>query len=389
MIKKRHVFYLSGFDPRGPSYYHALYQTESQSQVHSSDISFTVGKRTSPSKRVSRWEITAKSEDNEIITQYDFLRWDDIIRKYWTRNEGSLLAKTLASFWLSVHTGLLAKAWRAAWKPTALFIYPTAFLTLTIVLSLAGGWIAHQQLRETSHGWLPAAGAIAFFLVILAAGRILSAKTSAYWLLRLCNFCIAYGQGHLPCVEKRLTEFATLIAAEIRKTDADEYLIVGHSVGAILAVPVMARLLESRPDLLEKKIAFLTLGQCIPLVSFLPHAENYRHDLKKVGNSNTVIWVDFTSPADPACFALVDPVAAAGLSDPDYTNTHPKLLNARFYKILSAKRYKSMRLDGKRLHFQYLMAGDVAGEYDYFAITAGNLSLAERFGSTPSLQSVY
>jgi hypothetical protein len=32
-----------------------------------------------------------------------------------------------------------------------------------------------------------------------------------------------------------------------------------------------------------------------------------------------------------------------------------------------------------RLHFQYLCAFDRPGEYDYFRITAGPLTLAERF----------
>jgi hypothetical protein len=56
------------------------------------------------------------------------------------------------------------------------------------------------------------------------------------------------------------------------------------------------------------------------------------------------------------------------------------LLNARFYKLLSEDRYRKIRWHGRRLHFQYLMAGDVPAEYDYFAITAGDRSLEERYG---------
>lgn len=389
MIRKRHVFYLSGFDPRGPSFYHGLYQTESQSQAHMESMSISVGKRTSPSKRVSRWEITARTQGLEVSTRYDFLRWDDIIRRHWTRNEGRLLAQTLSTFWLFLRTGRIATCWTAAWKPTALFIFPTAFLVLTLVLAVAGGWAAYQQFSEGHFSWLPAVGAGVVFLATLAVGRLMSSRISAYWLLRLCNFCGAYGQGRLDCMDERLAEFANLMADEIRKEEADEYLIVGHSVGGILVIPVLAKLLNIMPGLAGKNIALLTLGQCIPLVSFLPHAKAFRNDLKAVADAKEVFWADFTSPADPASFALVDPVGAAGISVAASDKPRPRLLNTRFYKTVAENRYRKMRWDGKRLHFQYLMAGDFPGDYDFFAITAGGVSLAERFGTTPSIQPVY
>jgi hypothetical protein len=62
-------------------------------------------------------------------------------------------------------------------------------------------------------------------------------------------------------------------------------------------------------------------------------------------------------------------------------------LNARFYKLIAKDRYQEIRRDGKRLHFQYLMSGDISGEYDFFAITAGGLSLNERYASEQNLTS--
>lgn len=353
-------------------------------------MSIAVGRRTTPSKRLSRWDVTASSNGHLVSTRYDFLRWDDIIRLHWTRNEGLLLLKTLATFWLFLRTGLLARAWKAAWKPTALFIYPTLFLLLTLFLAVAAGWAAHRHLQLTgSPYWLREIVTLAVFLTTLALGRLLSAKTSAYWLLRLCNFCGKYGQGRLPCVDERMAEFTEIIAAEINKGEADEYLVVGHSVGAILAIPVLAKMLDDHKGLADRNIALLTLGHCIPLVSFLPHARQFREALSTVANASHVCWIDFSSPADPACFALVDPVGASALTPAASAVGRPKLLNARFYKAMSESRYRKLRKDGKRMHFQYLMAGDVPGEYDYFALTAGGLSLRERFMNTPSLTPTY
>jgi hypothetical protein len=351
-------------------------------------MSITVGSRTSLSRNVARWEITASANGGEVKTRYDFLRWDDIIRQHWTRNEGALLVKTLSTFWLFLQTGLLLKAWKAAWKPTALFIYPTVLLMFAISAGVAASLASGNFLDHSGHSpWLAAFGALAAFLAILLAGRIISSKTSAYWILRLCNFCGTYGQGKSPDMEQRLDEFARIAAEEIGKGEADEYLFVGHSVGAILAIPVLARLIRNHEIPSARNIALLTLGQCIPLVSFLPHASRYRHELNEVANAGRITWIDYSSPADPVCFALVDPIASCGLPVPDAGRQRPKLLNARFYKLIAEDRYQEIRRDGKRLHFQYLMAGDIFGEYDFFAITAGGLSLKERFVSVPHLTS--
>jgi hypothetical protein len=180
-------------------------------------------------------------------------------------------------------------------------------------------------------------------------------------------------------MEERLTEFARIAGEEIDKGEADEYLFIGHSVGAILAIPVLSRLMDSHVNLSGKNVALLTLGQCIPLVSFLPHAKLFRNELSTVAQAGEITWIDFSSPADPVCFALVDPVASSGIQVPESRTQRPKLMNARFYKSITEDRYRKIRRDGKRLHFQYLMAVDVPGEYDFFALTAGGLALKERF----------
>ena len=48
------------------------------------------------------------------------------------------------------------------------------------------------------------------------------------------------------------------------------------------------------------------------MVSFLPAATELRSDLKQLGNSDAVTWVDVTAPGDGCSFALCDPVAVSG-----------------------------------------------------------------------------
>jgi hypothetical protein len=61
------------------------------------------------------------------------------------------------------------------------------------------------------------------------------------------------------------------------------------------------------------------------------------------------------------------------------------ILSAAFTQTLSPERWKALKRRYFRLHFQYLCAFDRPGDYDYFRITAGPLTLAERFrGRKPS-----
>jgi hypothetical protein len=87
--------------------------------------------------------------------------------------------------------------------------------------------------------------------------------------------------------------------------------------------------------------------------------------------------VDVSAPGDGCSFALCDPVAVSGVSGPD--KKWPLVLSAAFTQTLSPERWKALRWRFFRLHFQYLCAFDRPGTYDYFRITAGPLTLAERF----------
>ena len=55
------------------------------------------------------------------------------------------------------------------------------------------------------------------------------------------------------------------------------------------------------------------------------------------------------------------------------------MISAAFSQTLSNARWQELRWRFFRLHFQYLCAFDDAGDYDYFRITAGPSTLADRF----------
>jgi hypothetical protein len=98
-----------------------------------------------------------------------------------------------------------------------------------------------------------------------------------------------------------------------------------------------------------------------------------------------VPWVDVTAPGDGCAFALCDPVAVSGVAPVDQIG--PLVISAAFTRTLSPERWAELRWRFFRLHFQYLCAFDRPGDYDYFQITGGPLTLSDRFANrapTPS-----
>jgi hypothetical protein len=158
----------------------------------------------------------------------------------------------------------------------------------------------------------------------------------------------------------------------------DEVLVVGHSSGAHLAISVVADLIRAgHLPAGGPRLALLTLGQVVPMVSFLPQARQLRADLAYLATQDALTWVDVTAPGDGCCFALCDPVAVSGVTPPG--KRWPLVISASFTQSLSPARWKALRWRFFRLHFQYLCAFDRPKDYDYFQITAGPLTLADRF----------
>lgn len=177
--------------------------------------------------------------------------------------------------------------------------------------------------------------------------------------------------------------FGDKIAAALRQ-NVDEVLVVGHSSGAQIAVSVLADLVR-RGQVAETgpELSLLTLGQAIPMQSFLPDAAKLRGDLNFLSQTEALAWVDVSAPGDGCAFALCDPVAVSGVTARE--SHQPLVLSAAFSETLAPATWGALRWRFFRLHFQYLCAFDKPRDYDYFAITAGPMTLDARFrGRLPS-----
>ena len=192
-----------------------------------------------------------------------------------------------------------------------------------------------------------------------------------------------------PELEERISAFCARVEAALHE-DVDEVLIVGHSSGVHLGVHIAARLaragkLPARGLPHDPVLGFLSLGNVVPMVSFLPEAGELRADLHDLAADARITWVDVSAPGDGCSFALCDPVSVSGVEPPG--KCWPLVISAAFSNTLSPEKWKALRHRYFRLHFQYLCAFDRPGDYDYFQITAGPRTLRQRFENRPPSRS--
>ena len=381
-VRKRHVLFLAGFDPKGASYYHGLYRREAVKQGQVTAVEYLVGPRRTGPGGNAFWSVESRSCGTHaaVQTTMEHLRWDDLIRNEWPKGPLQVLWGSVLAYGHALASGRsLGRVWRVA--PMTLFslAWPAlCWLGALLLASMLGlgvmFFLLYASAGAVSSGWAGLAGAAAGFCLLALALR-LEKKWNTTWLLRIYRFADRWARGQLPGLDARLKEMTKRLDAAMADPDTDEVLVVGYSVGSMLAVSLISRWLERSPQVAIGRLSLLTLGHCIPLLALMPKASAFRKELGAVADEVALHWVDVSSPTDWGSFALADPVP---LSLKRKAKNPRLMASPRFHTLFEAQRYMALRKDKRRIHLQYLMSGEQPGGYDYFDITAGSKHLWER-----------
>lgn len=371
----RRVFFIAGFDPKSPRYYHQLYRLLARHRPVGSEGAggprIEVGARRTLNEWADEWDVSWPRADGAppLVTRYTLLRWDDIVRKHWARGSWTVWRDHWLFYADGWRQGFFGRAWRGSRRNFLFVLFPLAAL-----MAWALVWLA---LAAASTALWPASWPFAVPAAILAAvgsWHRASHRLGTDWLMRLYGFSHAQAAGEIDGLRSRIDAMADLIArCSAQAAPERELLVIGHSAGASLAASVLAQALKREPALGRRppELALLTLGHCIPLVSFFATAGELRTDLDSLTAHEPLTWIDYTAPADWAGCAQIPPWSTPG-------RARLQRLSPRFPKILDPERYRALRRDRMAMHMQYLKPPDRAGGYDLLALTAGAATLRER-----------
>ncbi len=380
---RRKVFYIPGYDPFPSRRYRELYRKEGERQAELSGYELGMF----PGLHSGGWRVASLMEDRVTEAEVEVLGWSDIVRRSMARGVAGTYLALLRTLWIYLSTGTLRRLVWLGRGPMLAAAYPVAMLLVQLGLSLAlGGWIGGflGQATWPVVGWAVGAGIAA---AVLEGFRRIDGQVFAYYLMHDYAFGASRRGATPPELVAREEDFASRIAAALVDDELDEVLVVGHSSGAAVAVSVLARLVREQiaGDNDRPVLSLLTLGQSIPTISFLPEARQLRADLQLLSEQPHLAWIDVTAPGDGCAFALADPVAVSGVGREG--KAWPLVISAAFSQTLAPETFARLRRRYFRLHFQYLCAFERPADYDYFRITAGPLTLAERFRGRQSSKS--
>jgi hypothetical protein len=375
----RLVFFFSGFDPKGASFYHRLYREGALARSAFGDAHVDVGPRRRIDELASASDITwtPGNGDAQVHSRLHFMRWDDIVRRHWFRSPLELARDYLNVYGIGLPNGDFARIWRKSRPAWGMAIFPL----VVAVLSLAISFFMLYTVVRSDRAFGPLACSLVAGAGAVLVWRMVVRRIDCEWLLRLYAFTQAQAKGALPVLEARMDAMADWIVARVDErlaaTDAPplrEVMIVGYSTGSTVASSVLARALPRLTALLQgagvagrPALSMVTLGHCLPVAADWAAASGVRAELERLGACESLTWHDWSAPADWAAFWRTPPW-------PEGSRLRGVQRSPRFHATLSPAAYRALKRDRRQMHLQYLRAPGRAVEpsgYDWFRITAG------------------
>ena len=365
-VSKRLVFHVGGYDPITP---HAGAQRRFVREIARFQLVWSVKASMDglhDGADPMKWSVTTTGPNWRVETDYHLVRWDDVIETFSRRTIYWRIPLGIIAFLDFVVSGALRGYLRTNWHYAGFFLYPfVMFGALILVASLIGVVV------------LKASGSIPVGIVVVVV--LLAALLDGPWrwlnldtLFDDWSFSREYIRKGNWILEQRLDRLAAEIVAAASGSDADELLVIGHSLGAVLAVDLLDRALTLDPAFGTRKIpvTFLTIGSSVLKIGLHRGATRFRAAVARVALSPGIFWGDYQARVDIMNFYNINPMAEMALP----TEDGPVVRLVEFGRMLEHAMYRRIRLKFYRLHCQFISGNDRRAPYDYFMLVCGPVS---------------
>jgi hypothetical protein len=374
LVRRRHVFYVSGYDPQGPEGYYRLFLHESKRSLKFWPIALQVGDCKIESDQVAYWDVESAGPNWKLSVRYEFLRLERFLRS----NMAEPLRRQLirAARWAldDLVTGTLWEIFRASWRFAIHLTYLQLMLVLWTTLAIAGALLAAMLATDLVGARTPIAVAIAFMVgvMVFALLHFLADRLRILQVANCWPYIREFARGQATGYDQPIEVFAARVVAAARANEADELVVIGHSSGGGIAAAVVARALELDPDLLRHRprVVLLTLGSLLPAMTLHPAAARMRGAVRRLAIERALIWVDCQSHKDWLNFWRADPMELSGV-EPGHRRCSLHIWQVRFCDMLSPVSIKRMQWKLLRIHYQFIMANEGRAPYDFFMLVCG------------------
>jgi hypothetical protein len=365
-VAKRLVFHIGGYDPITPptSARRRFVREMGRFQLTWSVKAFIDGLQGSADQ--TKWNVTTTGPNWQVETEYHLVRWDDVIETFKRRTIWSRIPLGILAFVDFVVAGALWGYLRTNWHYAGFFLYPFVAFGGLILAALLIGVFAFKYA-----GSIPVAigiGLLTFAGLLVGPWRWLHLDD----LFDDWIFSREYIRKGNSTIERRLDRLAAEIVTAARNSEADELLVIGHSLGAVIAVDLLDRALRLDGSLGASRIPvmLITIGSSILKIGLHRAATCFRASMERVARAPDIFWADYQARVDVLNFYNTKPMAEMALP----TENEPIVRLVEFSRMLERAMYRRIRLRFYRLHCQFISGNDKRALYDYFMLVCGPIS---------------
>jgi pimeloyl-ACP methyl ester carboxylesterase len=373
MIGRRHVFHIGGYDPIVPEEQLERFRRSLSRFKQTWNVLSKTSAVVDSSKVSSSWELEAWGPNWKTQVTFEMLRWDDLVLRDSQRGMLSrLYHSSLALFDFAV-TGTLFRYVGANWKYAGFFLFPY-FSVALFWLGAAGSAYALTLLSGLTGIWAAVFGIFVAVTIFIALMYWLGPRRRINHALDDAIFSRQFLHGQRPEMEKRIDEFARKILERVREADVDEILVVGHSLGAAMAIAAIAQSLRQDPQFAKHgpPLSILTVGATIPKFSLHPKGDRFRDAARIVAGEMSIRWAEYQARDDVISFYRFDPVTLKRVGREELDG-RPSIRRVQIHSMMDPASFRRHRFNFMRLHYQFLMGNEQRSVYDYCMITCGPL----------------
>lgn len=293
-------------------------------------------------------------------TETDFCQYGtaDIFDAYAARNVVTRFATGLMAFLDIILSGTFFSYLRTSWRFCIFFMWPFALACLITLVMLGVG------LSPLFAGFSPLH---LLWTIPLALGlcRILIRwpGDKIFFSYLLDDWAAASDRIHNrnPVLRRRRQSFAEHVAQKLRVSDAQEVVIIAHSLGTVPAVEAIADVWRAEPGLFKgKPISLMAAGSCLLMIALHPRATGLQDDVRVVMEETPVLWAEFQTITDIVHFYKSDPAAALDLKPP----VAPVIQRIRFKNVHKPARYARAKKNFFKMHLLFLKGAQIRNPYD-------------------------
>lgn len=372
-VSKRCVIFLGGYEHVSASGQYNRFAREIGRFDRTWNFATTVGEpivHSDPAVQV--WPVVAQGPNWRVETELRYYSWNDLIEEDFARPDWRAIPAGILALADFIVTGTALRYIVVAWRYWLFSFYPFALSVL--FAAIAASVVYGISRLGVPMPWF--AGIVLGIAVFWGLARWPGDRLRYRYMLNDWSFASAIAWGRRRSYRARLRVFAEDFGRTVRETDADEVLIVGHSLGAVLAAETLSAALKHDPGLARAgpPITLMTVGSSLLKVALHPAARGLRRSIERVLNAVDIAWIDYTALVDPLNFYRTDPGKVLGLKAP----RAPVIRTARIRSMLGEASYKLFKGNFLRLHRQFVMGNGARYHYDFFMACCGPMTQAAR-----------